>query len=86
MVIISDRAKGLDSAIPTYLSQATYCHCAYHIQNNLMEKFHPSDKVRKLFWQAVYAPLESLFETYLKQIEVINAATGQYLREIPAKT
>jgi hypothetical protein len=48
-----------------------------------MENFYPSKDIRKLFWQAVYAPSESLFETYLKKIEEISKIAGQYLYGIP---
>lgn len=82
IVIISDQGKGLDSTVPIYLPLATYCHCTQQICSNLMEKFHPGGEVKELFWKLVYISSEALFETYLKQIEVINTAAGQYLRGI----
>jgi hypothetical protein len=85
MVIISDRGKGLDFAVPNQLPLATYCHCAQHICNNFMENFHPGAEARKVFWQAVYAPSESLHKTYRNEINKMNTAAGQYLRGIPAE-
>jgi zinc finger SWIM domain-containing protein 3 len=85
MVIISDRGKGLESAVPTCLPLAVYYHCAQHICNNLMEKFHPGNEVKKLFWKGVFAPSSSLYETCLQQINTINEAARHYLYGIPAK-
>jgi hypothetical protein len=85
MVIISNQGKGLEAAVPTCLLLAAYYHYVHHLCNNVMEKFYPGSKARKLFWKAVYAPLESLYTTYLKEINMINAAAGQYLRGIPAE-
>jgi hypothetical protein len=71
MVIISDHGKGLDSAVPTYLLLVTYCHCTQHICNNIMKNFHPGKDVRKLFWQAIHAPLE-LSLSFRGKVSVIN--------------
>jgi transposase-like protein len=65
MVIISNHGKGLESAVPACLPLAIYCHYAQYICNNLMEKFHPGDEVKKLFWKAVFISSSSLYETYL---------------------
>jgi hypothetical protein len=81
----SNYGKGLDLAVPTCLLLVTYCHCTQYICNNIIENFYPGKDIRKLFWQAVHAPLESLFETYLKKIEEISEITGQYLCGIPAE-
>lgn len=50
-----------------------------------MQKFHPGDQVRKFFWKTEFVPTESLYEAYLKQVDEINAAAGQYFYGIPAK-
>jgi hypothetical protein len=85
MVIISDHGKGLKSAVPACLPLAIYCYYAQYICNNLMEKFHPGNKIKKPFWKAVFVSSSSLYETYLQQIDIINEAAGRYLRGIPAE-
>jgi hypothetical protein len=50
-----------------------------------MKKFHPGNEVKKLFWKAVFISSSSLYETYLQQIDIINEATGRYLRGILTK-
>jgi zinc finger SWIM domain-containing protein 3 len=83
MTVISDRGKGLESALPEQLPMASYCHCAQHICDNLMKNFHPGAEARKMFWKAVYAPSKELFETHLDQIDKLHATAGEYLRAIP---
>lgn len=71
VVIMSDRQKGLNKAIARHLPGVIEAFCCKHIERNLMERFK-SREVVGLFWEAVYAREEELFEAILAKLGQVN--------------
>ena len=85
MVVISDRGKGLEAAVPEELPNAHHLHCCQHLCENIMA-MHPGDTVQKLFWKAAQTPSQKEFTSILKEIENIRSDVATYLSKIPPTT
>ncbi|CAL1393142.1 unnamed protein product [Linum trigynum] len=69
--IISDQQKGLVEAIHTILPDAEHRKCARHVYANWKAK-NKTDRVRKLFWFAVYACNEVHWNRATAELEAIE--------------
>lgn len=90
VTIISDRGTGLIPSVRQEMREAHHSFCAQHICQNMMERFHPGDELRKRFWLLAKAPTEQQFQwqwRQFQQAEVPNQVDveeiGMYLNDIP---
>ena len=84
-VVISDRQKGLLSAIQTVLPEATEGYCCWHLAENVKLKF--GAQARKLFWKLVYAETKDKFDGWMVEMKAAKAEAATYLSDaqIPHK-
>ncbi|CAL1387920.1 unnamed protein product [Linum trigynum] len=69
--IISDQQKGLIEATHELLPDAEHRKCACHVYANWKAK-NKTDRVRELFWKAVYACNENDWKKATKEMETIE--------------
>ncbi|XP_027088471.2 uncharacterized protein [Coffea arabica] len=65
---ISDRQKGLDSAIQEILPGVEHKHCVRHLYNNF-KKHHPSETLKGMFWAC---PRSSCVNKFEAEMEVLR--------------
>ena len=82
-IFISDREKGIATAVEQCFPQALHLHCCQHIADNLQQRF--GNKVRPLFWAIAYAKTRDLFAEKMKLLQVENKDAHSYLQAIDRK-
>lgn len=83
-VFISDREKGLASALETVFPKATPAHCCQHIADNVQQRY--GVKCRPLFWKCAWAKTQKLFKEALAVLKTENETAAAYVDSIPHKT
>ena len=58
-IFISDREKGIVTAVEQCFPQALHLYCCQHIADNLQQRF--GNKVRPLFWIIAYTKTRANF-------------------------
>ena len=82
-IFISDREKGIATAVEQCFPQSLHLHCCQHIADNLQQRF--GNKVRPLFWAIAYAKTRDLFAEKMKLLQVENKDAHSYLQAIDRK-
>lgn len=82
-IFISDREKGIATAVEQCFPHALHLHCCQHIADNLQQRF--GNKVRPLFWAIAYAKTRDLFAEKMKLLQVENKDAYSYLQAIDRK-
>jgi hypothetical protein len=77
LTLISDREKGMASAVEQVLPNATHLHCCQHIADNLQQRF--GNKVRPFFWRACRAKTDSLYKAEMMKIREVSRSAFDYL-------
>jgi transposase-like protein len=80
-VLISDRDKGIASAIKEVFPIATPAYCCQHIADNIQSKF--GVKFREPFWKMARAKTRKQFREILEEVQVENGAVALYIEDIP---
>ena len=83
-VFISDREKGLATALQTVFPNATTAYCCQHIADNIQQRYRV--KCRPLFWRCAQAKTEQLFKKALKALKEKNDAVIAYVNSISYKS
>jgi transposase-like protein len=83
-VFMSNREKGLDSAVAEVFPKAKHSYCCQHIADNIAVSF--GNKYRPFFWQCARAKNETAFNEALKALYEVSAAAGQYVEELDHTT
>ncbi len=66
-VIISDRLKGIGSAVTEFFPFAPHSYCSKHLYDNVRHNY--GEVVAQKFWGYVYAKTESAFDKVLAEIQ-----------------
>jgi hypothetical protein len=82
-VIISDRDKGLLSAVESKLLGACHAMCCQHIAENIHKKFGRDYK--PLFWQIARAQSQNAFNTAVQALQRDSPQVEEYLQSIGYK-
>ncbi|XP_071937522.1 uncharacterized protein [Coffea arabica] len=70
--IISDRQKGLGSAIEEVVPGVEHRHCVRHLHNN-MKKLHPGQSIKNRFWACARSSYMRRFES---EMEILREYDG----------
>lgn len=82
-IFISDREKGIVTAVTEAFPTALHFHCCQHIADNLQQRY--GNKVRPLFWIAARAKTSSAFTAAMDAIQKENNNAFLYLNDIDRK-
>ena len=82
-IFISDREKGMVTAVTETFPAALHFHCCQHIADNLQQRY--GNKVRPLFWIATRAKTSTTFKAAIEAIQEENKDAFQYLMDIDKK-
>ena len=85
-VAISDRQKGLTTAVPECWPVVTHGHCCQHIADNIAQKFGGKNICTKLFWRAARAKTKASFDTIMAQLAEEKKECATYLKDIDPKS
>jgi hypothetical protein len=80
-VIISDRDKGLQTAVSSVLPDAHHSYCCQHLADNIQKSFGLA--CRNQFWKAAHASSELDFEDAMEKIKKTKLEAWKYLNDIP---
>ena len=80
-VIISDRLKGLASAVSECFPSAIHSYCSKHLYDNLRVSY--GEVVAQKFWGCAYAKTESPFNRVLAEIQELNGEAAEYISRLP---
>jgi hypothetical protein len=83
-VIMSDREKGLSSALEEMLPDAIPSYCCQHIADNIRAKF--GTKYQSFFWKCARAKTEDAFDIALQKLQTESIDAWDYVKAIPYKT
>ncbi|XP_052622742.1 uncharacterized protein LOC128128018 [Lactuca sativa] len=83
--LMSDQHKGLLEAVKEVLPIAEHRQCARHIVANFRKRFS-GVHYENMFWKESKASTEPLFNAAMKEIQVLNPATYDYLMETNPKS
>ena len=67
---MSDRQKGIKSAVQTRLANVTEAYCCKHIERNLVGDY--GKEIIPLFWKAVYARTKAKFDLAMDELKSLN--------------
>ena len=79
-VIISDRLKGLASAVSECFPSAIHSYCSKHLYDNLRHSY--GEVVAQKFWGCTYVKTESAFDRVLSEIKKLNEETVRLFEKI----
>ncbi|XP_021744717.1 uncharacterized protein LOC110710694 [Chenopodium quinoa] len=79
---ISDRMRGVDSAVFEVFPRATRRICCQHLYSNCKNKGWSGNAFHNLFWVAANAYNEYVFEKAMSKIKKYNEEVEKYLRAI----
>ena len=80
-VIISDRLKGLLSAVSECFSSTIHSYCSKHFYDNLRHSY--GKVVAQKFWGCAYAKTESAFDRVHAEIKELNEEAAEYISRLP---
>ena len=83
LVFLSDREKGIDSAVSALFPDAAHSFCVYHIQKNAKVKFHTA--LEGLLFEAAHAVDQTSFKQALGKMKVLRKAAAKYVKRIEAE-
>ena len=83
-VIMSDRGKGLVTAVDEIYPQAVHGYCCQHLAENVEAKRY-SKECKRLFWCAAFAESDVAFDAIFVKIQAEDPNCYNYLRGIPAE-
>ncbi|KAL5560215.1 hypothetical protein UlMin_036426 [Ulmus minor] len=83
--IISDRQKGLVSAIQEILPSCTHRCCCHHILQNFQKRFKQTG-LRDFFWEAAKAPNAQEFQIAMSKIRAESGEAYEWLNLMEAST
>jgi transposase-like protein len=83
-VFISDREKGMATAVSTVFEQSIHLYCCQHIADNLQQRY--GNKVRPLFWKACRAKTKELFAEKMQDLRAQSQPAFDYLYNIEKST
>lgn len=92
LTVISDRAKGLISAVQHALPAAAHLHCTRHIIGNVRDHVHKSGgyfdnkKHAGHIWKAQGAESQEQFEEAMSALRAENPVASQYLANVDPST
>jgi len=81
---MSNREKGLDSAVEKVFLKAKHTYCCQHIANNIAVSF--GNKCRPFFWRCARAKNETAFNEALKELYEVSATARRYVEELDHST
>ena len=81
LVFITDRHRGLETAIATVYPNAHHGNCTFHLSQNVKLHFGKNKHVHMAFYQAAKAYLPIDFEVHMRKLEAINIRAHQYVME-----
>ncbi|XP_023755031.2 uncharacterized protein LOC111903502 [Lactuca sativa] len=77
-ILMSDQHKGKIEAVKDLFPKIEHRQCARHVLSNFKKKF-PGAQFEKLFWKACKASTEPLFNSAMKDIQLISPAAYVHL-------
>lgn len=80
-VIISNRLKGLASAVSECFPSAIHSYCSKHLYDNLRLSY--GEVVAQKFWGCAYAKTEFAFNRVLAEIKELNGEAAEYISKLP---
>jgi hypothetical protein len=83
-IFISDREKGIATALPAVFDKSIHLHCCQHIADNLQRRY--GNRVRPLFWNACRAKTHQLSAEKMEELRAQNQpaltiSLGVFLRQ-----
>ena len=85
-IMISDRQKGLTTAVARVLPNAIHGHCCQHIADNIGQHFGTKTVCVKLFWRAARAKTKPIFDTIMTRLTEEHPECAAYLKDIEVKS
>ena len=82
-ILISDREKGMASAVPKVFPIALHAHCCQHIADNIQQRF--GNKCRPLFWRIARAKKPKDFKSAIEILKKESLTAYLYLKAIDRK-
>lgn len=79
-VIISDRLKGIASAVAECFPYSTHSYCSKHLCDNIRTSF--GEIVAQKFWGCAYAKTKSAFDKVLEEIKEMNKDAAEYISNL----
>src|ERR1700710_1917511 len=83
-IFISDREKGMATAVPAVFDKSIHLHCCQHIADNLQQRY--GNRVRPLFWNACRAKTRQLFAEKMEELRAQSQPAFDYLSNIKKST
>jgi hypothetical protein len=83
-IFISDREKGMATAVPAIFDKSIHLHCCQHIADNLQQRY--GNRVRLLFWNACRAKTRQLFAEKMEELRAQSQPAFDYLSNIKKST
>jgi transposase-like protein len=83
VIFISDRDKGIASALSEVFPKCIPAHCCQHIADSVQSRF--GVKCRPLFWKCVWAKTKEQFQEALKALKAEKVIAAAYVDNIPYK-
>lgn len=80
-VIISDRLKGIASAVTKCFPSATHCYCSKDLYDNVRHNY--GEVVAQKFWGCAYAKTEPAFDKVLSEIRELSDEAAEYISRLP---
>ena len=85
-IMISDRQKGLTTAVARVLPNTIHGHCCQHIADNISQHFSTKTVCVKLFWRAARAKTKPVFDTIMTRLAEEHLECAAYLKDIEVKS
>jgi len=83
-IFISDREKGMATAVPAVFDKSIHLHCCQHIADNLQQRY--GNRVRPLFWNACRAKTRQLLAEKMEELRAQSQLAFNYLSNIKKST
>ena len=80
LVFLSDREKGIETALNDVLPRAAHSFCVFHIEKNVKSRYYTS--LEGLIFKAARAGTEKAFNDAIEQMKAMNRAAGTYIEVI----
>ena len=81
LVFLSDREKGIDTALKWVFPRAAHGYCVFHMIKNVTSQFHVS--MEGLFYKAARVGTAKEFEEVIAEMKLIDQDAGTYIEKMP---
>ena len=81
LTVMSDRCKGIDTAVAEFMPRSSHALCAFHISQNVAQRYgrHAASHV----WRIANASTPEEYESSLAAVARVSLAAANYLEDIP---